>query len=546
MSTVPPSNLKALVAVKPVPHDAFRELMETIAVVLILVCLLKGWVAEAFMIPTGSMATTLWGANRQYDCPQCGYRTLVNAPEGRGPSAPTGCMCQNCRFPIHAPERTPSFLSLAGENGNRVVVAKYIYEGHADPRRWDVPVFKYPAEVLGQEPQPSRPSQTNFIKRLVGMPNEELYLYYGDVFVRPQGAKDYGIASRPPNALMATRRLVYDNDRQAADLRAAGFPARWHALSGEWKIADDGKSFAAPAGEAWIGYRHLVGGGARDSEPGVSTTAAAGRTPQIITDWESYNVVRFGEFLDTRFLHHNWVGDLMIECECRVPQETGAAMLELVEATRVYRCTFDFAAKKIVVSQNGKFLKEAPLTGSGTRKLRFANFDDRLVVWVDGRLAFGDGVEVESLTPDQNGPLSADRQPARIGSQGVEATFAAIKLHRDTYYLQTLNQADAAFHGGRDRLRYPMEEGDATLADWRQNLAMNMTFVREQSLRPDRDPAVRVYKIPANSYLMLGDNSPLSSDGREWNRTHFAERHHLLGKAVVTFWPVEWNFKWAD
>src|SRR5271156_3648874 len=44
----------------PEQKDAFREIVETVVFVVVLVLLLKAFIAEAFVIPTGSMATTLW------------------------------------------------------------------------------------------------------------------------------------------------------------------------------------------------------------------------------------------------------------------------------------------------------------------------------------------------------------------------------------------------------------------------------------------------------------------------------------------------------
>ena len=41
--------------------DPTREVFETVVFVVVLVLMLKLFVAEAFVIPTGSMASTLWG-----------------------------------------------------------------------------------------------------------------------------------------------------------------------------------------------------------------------------------------------------------------------------------------------------------------------------------------------------------------------------------------------------------------------------------------------------------------------------------------------------
>lgn len=42
--------------------------------------------------------------------------------------------------------------------------------------------------------------------------------------------------------------------------------------------------------------------------------------------------------------------------------------------------------------------------------------------------------------------------------------------------------------------------------------------------------------VPRNSYLVLGDNRNKSYDGHVWG---FLNRDHLIGKAVVRFWPPE-------
>src|SRR5580658_575955 len=59
--------------------DGIREAVETVVFVVVLVLLLKSFVAEAFVIPTGSMATTLWGNQKEVTCPKCGFKFPVNA-----------------------------------------------------------------------------------------------------------------------------------------------------------------------------------------------------------------------------------------------------------------------------------------------------------------------------------------------------------------------------------------------------------------------------------------------------------------------------------
>jgi Signal peptidase, peptidase S26 len=89
------------------PKDSFRELIETVVFVVVLVLMLKTFLAEAFVIPTGSMADTLLGYHYKVVCKQCGKENLVNASkEAEAPPPPPGqegeriinCTCQNCGF----------------------------------------------------------------------------------------------------------------------------------------------------------------------------------------------------------------------------------------------------------------------------------------------------------------------------------------------------------------------------------------------------------------------------------------------------------------
>src|SRR5437868_13717914 len=65
-----------------------------------------------------------------------------------------------------------------GGNGDRVLVAKYMYDpASGPPQRYDVVVFRYPEQPLkGGVP-------TNYIKRLLGLAGETLAIFFGQLFV---------------------------------------------------------------------------------------------------------------------------------------------------------------------------------------------------------------------------------------------------------------------------------------------------------------------------------------------------------------------------
>src|SRR5262249_34469558 len=117
-STVPPTREAAAApatgvaavekgkATPPEAQDGVRQVVEPVGFVVVLLLLLQGFLAEAFVIPTGSMATTLYGYHREVECPSCKFRFPINmskqldAAEGRNARIVTGCTCPNCFLPF--------------------------------------------------------------------------------------------------------------------------------------------------------------------------------------------------------------------------------------------------------------------------------------------------------------------------------------------------------------------------------------------------------------------------------------------------------------
>ena len=100
------AHTKEQAAEAPLPQntDGTREIIETIVFVVVLVLLLKTFLAEAFVIPTGSMAPTLLGYHKHVKCEKCGFEILVNASsevEDRPPNRVSEWQCPNCRYKMY-------------------------------------------------------------------------------------------------------------------------------------------------------------------------------------------------------------------------------------------------------------------------------------------------------------------------------------------------------------------------------------------------------------------------------------------------------------
>ncbi len=183
-------------APKSSPHrDPFREAVETLVFVVALVLMLKLFTVEAFVIPTGSMAETLYGIQKLVACPDCGHEYPVNSTDEVEPPARarddgepaearlatlSGACCPNCRYTyewLKDGKRPDNNNGKRPDNnsGDRVLVHKAIY-ALAGPQRADVVVFKFPVDPqLGFQAQ-------NYIKRLWGLGGETIAIYRGDLY----------------------------------------------------------------------------------------------------------------------------------------------------------------------------------------------------------------------------------------------------------------------------------------------------------------------------------------------------------------------------
>lgn len=513
-----------------------REYAEMVAFVLVLVCFLRLFGAEAYVIPTGSMAPTLLGAHKVGVCPQCGQVNYVNASHEAEEGRVTGHgLCQNCQYLL-------SFGRGGYAWGDRILADKLVYE-FRDPRRWDVAVFKYPGGIEGRGAG-IRSGRSNYIKRVVGLPNETIGIEFGDLFGKSNGGVEFDISRKPPPVIMATRRLVFDNEKLPKDLVAENAPPRWaSADSAVWTATDDGRSFVASGeGNGWLGYRHLL-----RLDPD---------RPSLILDFEAYNT-------DLGNSGTNWVGDLMLEANVLPQSDQGTIVFELVEGERTLQCVFDMGSNSVVLLDGESEVARAdnPLNVGDKSQVRFANVDDQLVLWVDDDLVFGDGVPVRIPTKSERGPTMADFHPVRIGSKGAQATISQLKIFRDIYYRKSsdgyrmisfVHQGERVYgkviDGARGDVLIDSSNPSTRLrfddiTDYQlENEPIVAPYYSESSLRDLRNniqtSTPRSFQTGAEQYFVLGDNSPASADARDWREARVVDRRLILGRAIARYWPV--------
>jgi signal peptidase I len=547
--------------------ESFLETLESIIVAFILAFIFRAFIVEAFVIPTGSMAPTLYGAHAEFRCRDCGYDFAV----GGDSRLEYGPLCPNCFLPQYVPD-TPKSRADKPKSyaGDRILVLKFLYD-FQPPQRWDVIVFR----------NPNQPDQ-NYIKRLVALPGETLELVRGDVTINGR------IVQKTDKAQEALWMLVHDTRHKAT---RRGWHPRWVADK-EWQPRDVGYKLEKPPARdqtAWLAYQH------RDPEGRISN----------IADFYAYNsgsdVRRLGTVLCT---------DLSLRTEVTAGQPSSVVVIEL----RAYKDDFRFELTAdggdhpTRIFLNDKVVAQAPagvLPVGQAACVQAANVDHKLMLLVDGKRVTpicsleatpeGDVTYTPTpLTPKENrlfdphplkpeeyrllNPEPLSREEFRLLNPeppwpGKERLFDPKPLSPDEFDRLIRTAL------GEEELRIfdskPLTRNERRLLDYRkkgdsQSLAASARIgVRGGTaalayLRVDRDVYYLNYEpsglnasghgteghpfsLHPGEYFVLGDNSPMSFDARFWPlREDFrpvVPQRNLVGKAFFVYWPsAGWRY----
>jgi len=400
----------------------WRDHIEAATMAIVVAVMLKYFIIEAYQIPSGSMQPTLMGS------PEAGVF-------------------------------------------DRILVDKLSYH-FRDPERWEVVVFKYPLD-----------RSKSFIKRCVGLPDEDFSIQFGDLWRRRDASEPWQVLRRP--------QPVQDTVWKRIESVDPAF-ARWSPDGGARGWTIDGRAAITARGNGSV---RLPASG-----PGfvdVYVDGYPGELPALIANSER---VRKGLVPSGR----NQIGDLRLEGEVRAEANLKTLAIELREGERLYRftlpgpaCAAQFepwhvevppASKPYPDQPDARVVRYAPPGGEAARDgqpyawrlpagqaLSFAvqNMDDLLRLELDGQTV----LEIEI-------PAAHDQRSSLTLRVDGDAQLTDLEVYRDIYYTQPQDNV-SEFH------------------------------------------------IPPGCYVMLGDNTQDSSDSREWKFTSFTpEVGPLAGRTV--------------
>jgi len=549
-----PDVLAAAPARPAAPRESLRETLESIIIALILAFVFRAFIVEAFIIPTGSMAPTLYGAHGTILCDNCGWETaygLQDLGEKRGEGRvgdASKVICPNCSFPNSSLEVNDQRGNA--ESGDRILVLKWPYDIGVDllgPARWDVTVFKNPAD-----------GWQNYIKRLVGLPNEVLSIIDGDVYTVP-------ITELSPRVLTELRRRV--DDKHVLLTKQGG--GRLSGLSMETmnelelKLTIARKTPVAQKSLWFTVYDH-------DYPPRELGTdqprwsphdASSGWTPSRRTLHfedqglpEDYIELR-GEPIAATYAYNVPVGgsqsapavsDLAVRF-VMTPAGPGAVSVRLEKHDRVFRMTIHTdgwarlaeseelpAGKTPVTTESPPLSLQTqiePLAMGRPVEIGVENVDYRLCVYVAGREVLATSTDSDARTyygPDIKTARRPRRDavaPPRVYAAGGAFELSHVLVQRDVYYYRPEAQSG-----------WP---NWAPTGGW--GSAISPILLRE------------------GEFFMLGDNSAASQDSRLWldisSNQHLVARgdayqlgtvprDQLVGKAFFVYWPMGHRIDW--
>jgi signal peptidase I len=511
------------------PHRSnIRETLISIIIAFAMAFVFRGFVVEAFLIPTGSMAPTLRGAHMQFQSPQTGYQWAVNPWYFASESAqdPLGTqMGVRVHDPVSGAELSPPAVKTRW--GDRIFVMKYLYSVY-DPERYDVVVFKNPTD----------PSM-NFIKRLIGLPGEMIALVDGDVFVRRHAPGDekarntwllpgWTVARKPERAQRAMWQEVYSSEYQPLGGGIGGRPFRspWRSTderSGRWQIA--GRRSYAYDGSA-------------------PTTLEWNAADWPITDLYPYNETR-----DKSALVYP-VSDIRV----RLGLEAGGpgAGVSAVLTVRGHEFRADVEGQAVSLRMKpvhggdwsilGEGELSAPLGTSPVTNLDFWFVDQSLIVF-EGETEVARGLY--SWSPDERLMFTIGQGADRVLEEGPAALLGipVLDLPRGRHRYPT-PQVRLEFTGG------PLVVHRLGL--WRDIYFQPDQYQRRGSGVPGGPAGATHPLAPKNlspdQFFVCGDNSPASLDARLWPEpnpwvalidpdTGVVHRDLLIGKAFFVYFP---------
>ncbi len=535
--------------------QGFRSMLELAICFVITVSVLRGFFLEGYLVSTGSMAPVLLGFHKRLECPSCQHSFACGVqfdesvdgkiPVNSADAVDAYASCPNCG------QIDIDISPVPRNHGDQLLVHKNVFDFRR-PRRWEPIVFRNPDD----------PGEA-YVKRVVGLPGEELLVLGGDIYVNAR------IARKSLRTQRSMRILVSDLSHVPDD---PNWELPWQ-LDGNWTVDGSELQCSDVGGETderattnslsfrywrWFGGNHTVetplsphdaypdwtdflqrfdripvswarrldfdeegqilrcqGVMPEDMQRDLMTSAtneafrraiyrlAAQSHLSPVTDRYGYNSVVVSP-------EHN-VADIMLDTTITIDEKPAWIEVSVPVDSEVYHIRLNMRSDRVEIRVDGaqSVLRSATVDLTD-RQLRIeaSNFDRRVVVAVNGKAPF-DPLDLpgsEIVLPSE----FRGETLVPLGAAAAEATSEHLLRHQ---------RFRLSISGGRVRVR-------------------NLRMYRDVYYTPGRRKhgVATTCSIAADSYFVQGDNSPVSYDSRSWENP-FVPHHLLVGRPFVVHLP---------
>jgi signal peptidase I len=482
--------------------------IQSLVVAFVLAMVFRGFVVEGFVIPTGSMAPTLLGQHLLKHSDQTGQYFPVGFDAGRNinPDRFVDPLLGR-RMPLPKAESK----KVIPRSGDRVLVLKTIYP-FFEPERFDVVVFKNPTDTQGVA--------ANYIKRLIGLPNETLWIVDGEIFAK-KGNGAFHVQRKPEHIQQTLWRQISNSDAIPTDTLA--LPKHWSGSPWEptpendWEI--DGRRWTCTGETAtltwdqhkmpiddWLSYNMLMPSGRQ--EPMSDIRVGATITPKD----DALSVTFILEAVGHKF---TW----------NIHGSSGTITKQIIGESTTEQVSFDV----------DRIQRGDPV------RVEFWHVDQMLAMYINNnRVAemlydYGPEKRLRLITrADESVPVE------EIAGRGGVAPKLTWKFSHANFVMEKVTvDHDLYYRSGRLPAR----------------ATKNPTTPGNEKLVAIGSPAFGTHPeklavLGDNQFMMAGDNSAYSLDGRLWgNPDEFVatqidtapfvvHRDLLIGKAWCVYWPA--------
>lgn len=535
------------------PQSSIKETVISLIIAFVVAFVFRGFVLEPFMIPTGSMAPTLMGAHLRFDDKNTGYDWAVNPWENGGGNSQSPLPRQGTPGrPIifHDPMggREGRDVEVPTRSGDRIFVLKSVYS-FFDPSRFDVVVFKFPGPTAGEAPG----SQNNYIKRLVGLPGEQIAFIDGDVFTRrptdaqkkednPWQGEGWQIARKPERVQRAVWQPIFDSQYTPWDAqRGEGqFTPPWKGSTSGWSFGEQNK--ASPH------YRF-----------DAATPTSLEWTNRPITDWNAYNeCYQIAQYPPTPGTVQPVGGSGGMTCfpvsdiraRCTLTPDAAGLSVSACLLARGHEFRADLSGGQAILRMRpapskdnaepawkdlaSVDLPEKALKPDRATAIEFWHVDQTLGLWIDGERIVEAGYD---WTP-------AQRILAATGMSLDDALAEENKTRGKWPLYDPAKYRQASF-------RFEFSGSKFTI----HRSAMDRDLYYQPRQRPDSVYGLGTHPsastiLTGDQFVFCGDNSPNSGDSRLWtdvdpftadqidDTVGVVHRDLLVGRAFCVYFPA--------